>query len=160
MLPVLGTPFGHTPGHTRRVFRSFCSENGRKMREGDGFSDRRLRRIRPNNWAFFAMRANEVWAHSRETSTKPERVVRARCALLEIRRKSRMTTAAYRGTGCGGSWTAGCLLLACVIPIPCGGLAPSPEAKAGCGKSARPDPWTGCSVMGIPTPTLWLCSMC
>ena len=38
------------------------------------------------------MRANEVWAHSRETSTKPGRTVGARCALLEIRRESRMTT--------------------------------------------------------------------
>ena len=33
---------GHTPGHTRRVFRSVCSENGRKTRQGDGFFDRRL----------------------------------------------------------------------------------------------------------------------
>ena len=47
------------------------------------------------------------------------------------------------GTGCGGSSTAGCLLPASVIPIPCGGLASSPKARAGCGKAARPDLWRG-----------------
>ena len=52
-------------------------------------------------------------------------------------------TAACPGTGCGGSSTAGCLLPASVIPIPCGDLASSPEARAGCGKSARPDLWRG-----------------
>ena len=61
---------------------------------------------------------------SRAVATKPERPRRS-------------------GTGCGGSSTAGCLLPACVIPIPCGGLASSPEARAGCGKSARPDLWRG-----------------
>jgi dipeptidyl aminopeptidase/acylaminoacyl peptidase len=40
----LGTRSGHITGHTRRVFRSGCSENGRKTSQGDGFFDRRLRR--------------------------------------------------------------------------------------------------------------------
>ncbi len=31
---------GHTPGHTRRIFRSVCSEDGRKTRQGDGFIGR------------------------------------------------------------------------------------------------------------------------
>src|SRR3970282_354235 len=35
----------------------------------------------------------------------------------------------------------------------CGDLASSPEARAGCGKSARPDLWRGAWVTTIPTPT-------
>jgi hypothetical protein len=35
-------PSGHIPGHTRRVFRAVCSENGTKTTQGDGFLDRRL----------------------------------------------------------------------------------------------------------------------
>jgi len=31
--------------------------------------------------------------------------------------------------------------------------ASSPKVGAGCGNSARPDLWRGCSAMGIPTPT-------
>lgn len=37
MLLVLGISSGHTSGHTRRAFRSGCSVNGRKARQGDGF---------------------------------------------------------------------------------------------------------------------------
>jgi hypothetical protein len=44
--------FGHTLGHSRRVFRWVCSENGRKTRQGDGFFDRRL-----NQEAFLFNRA-------------------------------------------------------------------------------------------------------
>ena len=62
-------------------------------------------------------------------------------------------TAACSGTGCGGSSTDGCLLLASVIRILCVGLASSPEARAGCGKPARPDPWRGSWATMIPTPT-------
>ena len=52
-------------------------------------------------------------------------------------------TAAYAGTGCGGSSTAGCLLPVSVIRTLCAGLASSPKARAGCGKAARPDLWRG-----------------
>ena len=33
----MGTLFGHTPGHTRRVFRLVCSENGRKRAKATVF---------------------------------------------------------------------------------------------------------------------------
>jgi hypothetical protein len=36
------TFLGTLLGTTRRVFRSVCSENGRKTRQGDGFSNRRI----------------------------------------------------------------------------------------------------------------------
>jgi hypothetical protein len=42
LILVLGTSFGHTFGHTRRVFHSVRSENGRKTSQGDGSLDRRL----------------------------------------------------------------------------------------------------------------------
>src|SRR5438128_1382490 len=38
--------------------------------------------------------------------------------------------------------------------IPCVAWASSPKARAGCGNSARPDPWRGSWVTMIPTPTL------
>ena len=39
-------------------------------------------------------------------------------------------------------------------PYPCGALASSPKAGAGCGNAARPDLWRGLWVTMIPTPTL------
>jgi hypothetical protein len=39
-------------------------------------------------------------------------------------------------------------------PYPCAALALSPEARAGCGNPARPDPWRGLWATMIPTPTL------
>src|SRR6266851_1801560 len=62
-------------------------------------------------------------------------------------------TAACAGTACGGLLTAGCPLLASIIRIPCAASALSPEARAGCGKPARPDPWRGLWATMIPTPT-------
>src|SRR6516165_346120 len=62
-------------------------------------------------------------------------------------------TAAYLGTACGGSLTAGCPLPASIIPIPCAASALSPEARAGCGKSARPDLLRGLWATMIPTQT-------
>src|SRR4029077_3941333 len=48
-------------------------------------------------------------------------------------------TAAFSGIACGASSLAGCLCLLSVIPILCAAWALSPEARAGCGKPARPD---------------------
>src|SRR2546422_3081791 len=59
------------------------------------------------------------------------------------------------GTACASCWLVGCLLLAYAIPTLCVASASLPEARAGCGNSARPDPWRGCWATGIPTPTLW-----
>src|ERR1700693_1127203 len=50
--------------------------------------------------------------------------------------------------------TAGCHHRESVIPILSAVLASSPKAGAGCGKSARPDPWRGSRAIAIPTPTL------
>jgi hypothetical protein len=44
-------------------------------------------------------------------------------------------------------------LPASATPIRCGALASSPEAGAGCEKSARPDLWRGLWATTIPTPT-------
>src|SRR5215469_2596757 len=63
--------------------------------------------------------------------------------------------AACCGTECGGLLTAGCPLRASVIPIHCAASASSPEARAGCGNPARPDPWRGLWATMIPTPTVW-----
>jgi hypothetical protein len=52
-------------------------------------------------------------------------------------------TDASSGIACGASSPAGCLCLPSVIPIPCAAWALSPKARAGCGKSACPDPWRG-----------------
>src|SRR4029077_7181452 len=62
-------------------------------------------------------------------------------------------TAAFSGIECGASSLAGCLCLLSVIPILCAAWALSPEARAGCGKPARPDPWRGYRVIAIPRPT-------
>src|SRR5713101_1812139 len=47
-----------------------------------------------------------------------------------------------------------CVRLPSVVPIPCAVWASSPKARAGCGNSARPDPWRGLCANMIPTPTL------
>jgi hypothetical protein len=62
-------------------------------------------------------------------------------------------TVAYSGTGCCGLLTAGCPFLASIIRIPCAASASSPQAGAGCGKSARPDLSRGLWVTMIPTQT-------
>ena len=41
-----------------------------------------------------------------------------------------------------------------IILFHCAAWASSPEVRAGCGKSARPDPWRGLRAITIPTPTL------
>src|SRR5271156_3199063 len=61
---------------------------------------------------------------------------------------------AFAGTVCGARSNTGFLLRAYVIPIPYVALASSPEARAGCGKPARPDLWRGLWATMIPTPTL------
>jgi RNA-directed DNA polymerase len=42
---------------------------------------------------------------------------------------------------------------ASAIHIPGTVCASPPEARAGCGKAARPDPWRGQRVIAVPTPT-------
>jgi hypothetical protein len=58
------------------------------------------------------------------------------------------------GPGCIGSSTAGRLPHAPVTPIPCAALASSPEARAGCGKAARPDLCRGLCAIMVPTATI------
>jgi hypothetical protein len=62
--------------------------------------------------------------------------------------------AVSHGFGCSASLPTDCLPHGSVIPIPCGGLASSPEARAECGKAARSDPWRGSWATRIPTPTI------
>src|SRR6267154_1422076 len=52
-------------------------------------------------------------------------------------------TVASFGIVCGASSLAGFLCLLSVIPILCSAWALLPKARAGCGKSACPDPWRG-----------------
>jgi hypothetical protein len=55
----------------------------------------------------------------------------------------RSQKAEWTGSGCGDSSLVGCLPLFLVIRTLCVVLALLPEARAGCGKPARPDPWRG-----------------
>ena len=71
-----------------------------------------------------------------------------------VRCRGEVKRAGSSGIGCGGSLTATCLPPTSVTPIHCGGLASSPEARAGCGKAARPDLWRGLWATTIPTPTV------
>jgi hypothetical protein len=61
--------------------------------------------------------------------------------------------AACPGTACGVSPTAGCPLPAFTTPIASAASAFSPEARAGCGNSARPDLVRGLWATMIPTQT-------
>jgi len=62
-------------------------------------------------------------------------------------------TVASFGIACGALSIAGCRCLLSVILIPCVAWASLPKARAGCGSSARPDPWRGLCSITIPTPT-------
>jgi hypothetical protein len=64
-----------------------------------------------------------------------------------------VTRATSPGTGCGGLLTAGCPRYASITPILCVVMASLPKARAGCGSSARPDPWRGPWATMVPTPT-------
>jgi len=63
-------------------------------------------------------------------------------------------TAMSPGIECIGSLLAGCILFASIILILCAAWALLPKVRAGCGKSARPDPRRGSWATVIPTPTL------
>src|SRR5260370_2938630 len=54
------------------------------MARGDGFSKPSPTNDSAEKQGVFAMRANEVWAHSRKASTKPWRRVDARCASFRL----------------------------------------------------------------------------
>src|SRR5215469_319054 len=58
------------------------------------------------------------------------------------------------GIECIGSLLTGCILFASIILILCAAWALLPKVRAGCGKSARPDPRRGSWATVIPTPTL------
>jgi hypothetical protein len=58
------------------------------------------------------------------------------------------------GIECIDTLLTGCILSASSILILCAAWALSPKVRAGCGKSARPDPRRGSWVTVIPTPTL------
>ena len=62
-------------------------------------------------------------------------------------------TAGCYGTECCGLLTAGCPFLASIIPTLCAASALSPEARAGCGNTARPDLLRGLWATMIPTRT-------
>src|SRR4029077_890320 len=58
------------------------------------------------------------------------------------------------GIECIGSLLTGYILFASIILIRCAAWALLPKVRAGCGKSARPDPRRGSWATVIPTPTL------
>ena len=63
------------------------------------------------------------------------------------------STVAFCGSECNGSSAAGCLRPISAILILRAVCASPPEARAGCGKPARPDPRGGYGAIRIPTAT-------
>ena len=66
--------------------RSALSRSTFYIARGGGFSDRRLRQIRPENRWISPCQTHELWAHSRRGTENPGRADGARCASLRFRR--------------------------------------------------------------------------